>query len=284
MTGKNGFIAVEGGDIWYNIVGEADRAPLIVLHGGPGYPHDYLEPLEDLSVDRPVVFYDQLGCGNSGAKDDPDLWTVDQFVAELDTLIKKLNFTRFHLLGHSWGSALAYAFAKNNPDGLKSIVFADPYLSSPVWEEDARKLLTELSEADQHALTNSSPTSEEFIQATRRYYRKFVYGMDTLPEACQRSSKKMNRALYNYMWGPNELFVSGTLKPFDATQDLKVLRTPSLFICGRFDEATPRASEYFAGLMPSAECVVLENSAHHSHWTDREGYMKHVGAFLKKHD
>src|SRR5262249_40945583 len=79
-----GVIAVEGGRVWYRIAGEARTGvPLLTLHGGPGYPHDYLEPLEGLSDERPVIFYDQLGCGRSDRPNDKALWQVDRFVREL---------------------------------------------------------------------------------------------------------------------------------------------------------------------------------------------------------
>ncbi len=66
MNGQEGFIAVPGGNIWYGILVKRQTGlPLLLLHGGPGFPHDYLEPLEPLSNERPVIFYDQLGCGNS---------------------------------------------------------------------------------------------------------------------------------------------------------------------------------------------------------------------------
>src|SRR6266478_2770424 len=81
---SEGLIAVEGGKVWYLIVGEEKAGvPLLTLHGGPGYPHDYLEPLEQLAYERPVIFYDQLGCGNSERPEDLSLWRVDRFVREL---------------------------------------------------------------------------------------------------------------------------------------------------------------------------------------------------------
>lgn len=50
--------AVPGGDVWFSVVGGGEGVPLLVLHGGPGAGHDYLEPLTDLAADRPVVFFD----------------------------------------------------------------------------------------------------------------------------------------------------------------------------------------------------------------------------------
>lgn len=281
---KQGYIQVEGGKVWYKIVGEKKNTPLIVLHGGPGYPHDYLEPLEDLAAERQVIFYDQLGCGNSERPNDVRLWTVSRFVSELVTIIDTLKLKKYHLLGHSWGAALAYAFAKTSPKGLQSIVFADPYLSTSRWEEDARRLSKLLSEEDQAALARGNIGSEDFQKATREYYRRFVYGMNTFPEACIRSSQKMSREAYNYMWGPTELLVEGTLKDFDASSGLRDLKVPTLFICGRFDEATPESSEYFASLVPNSKVKILEKSAHHAHWTERGEYMQAVNTFLKEID
>src|SRR5215470_16303515 len=62
---STGFIPVEGGRVWYSVRGTGTRTPLLVLHGGPGIPHDYLENLELLGDERPVIFFDQLGCGLS---------------------------------------------------------------------------------------------------------------------------------------------------------------------------------------------------------------------------
>jgi hypothetical protein len=42
---RAGFTAVEGGRVWYEVVGRGDATPLLILHGGPGFPHDYLEPI-----------------------------------------------------------------------------------------------------------------------------------------------------------------------------------------------------------------------------------------------
>ena len=67
---KSGYIKVPGGKVWYKISGKTgDRPPLIVLHGGPGYPHNYLTPLAGTSDDRQIVFYDQLGCGKSKSRE-----------------------------------------------------------------------------------------------------------------------------------------------------------------------------------------------------------------------
>ncbi len=92
---------------------------LLVLHGGPGLPHDYLSDLAQLADGgRTVVFYDQLGCGRSDHPDDAALWVMDTFVEEVATIRQALGLDRVHLFGHSWGGWLALEYALRRPKGL----------------------------------------------------------------------------------------------------------------------------------------------------------------------
>ena len=77
---REAFVDVPGGRVWSQVVGGGELTPLVVLHGGPGFPHDYVRSLADLADERPVVFYDQLGCGRSDCPDQLTLWTVERAV------------------------------------------------------------------------------------------------------------------------------------------------------------------------------------------------------------
>jgi proline-specific peptidase len=107
---SEGFVPFRGFRTWYRIVGDLAqpggpaKLPLLVLHGGPGGPSDYLQPLEKLAdTGRPIVFYDQLGCGNSDQPNDPSLWSVELFLEELSTMRQELGLDHIHLLGHTLG-------------------------------------------------------------------------------------------------------------------------------------------------------------------------------------
>jgi len=56
LRSEEGTLAVPGGNVWYKVVGEGDLPPLLVVHGGPGFTHNYLAPLEDLAVNRRVIY------------------------------------------------------------------------------------------------------------------------------------------------------------------------------------------------------------------------------------
>ncbi len=108
-----GFIPFHGFRTWYHMVGsgeEPGKLPLLVLHGGPGASYDYLEPLEAMAkTGRRVIFYDQLGGGNSDHPHNPSMWTVELFVEELGAVRKALALDRLHILGQSWGECSAWS-------------------------------------------------------------------------------------------------------------------------------------------------------------------------------
>ena len=108
---REGFIPFRGYRTWFRLVGgqeDAGKFPLLCLHGGPGMSHDYLETLETIAgTGRRVIFYDQLGSGNSDHPRDPSLWKMDVFVDEVSAVRKALGLDEIHLFGQSWGGFLA---------------------------------------------------------------------------------------------------------------------------------------------------------------------------------
>lgn len=135
---SEGYVQFQGYKTWYCIVGDLantlpGKFPILMLHGGSGIPHDRLEPLKALvEIGRPVVFYDQLGCGNSDSPDNPSLWSLELFLDELATVRRSLGLDQIHLFGHSWGGMLAMEYALLQPDGILSLTL------SPVLQPTSR--------------------------------------------------------------------------------------------------------------------------------------------------
>lgn len=280
---NEGFITTDKGKVWYEIVGKKNSIPLITVHGGPGYPHDYLEPLEDLSDERQVVFYDQLGCGNSQWPSNKSFWSVKYFVSELGKLIKQLDLKEYHILGQSWGAALAVGFTITKPRGLKSIILADPFLSTPLWVKDAKRLLKKFPKTLQAALATKDYNSKTYKKALDEFYYRHVFLMKKYPVAIMKSDNKMNVKIYREVWGPEEFNPSGLLKDFDITDKLSQINIPTLLLAGRFDEATPEVTEYFMSLIPNSQVKIFEKSAHMPHWIEREKYIKTIRDFLHRY-
>lgn len=287
-----GFIPFRGYRTWYRIVGDSEepgKLPLLVLHGGPGASHDYLEPLAAMaSTGRRVIFYDQLGGGNSDHPHNPALWTVELFVEELDVVRKALALDRLHILGQSWGGMLGMEYALTQPGGLASLTVADSPASLVQWVNEANRLRAQLPPDVQQALAHheqhSTTDSQEYQDAMLVFYRRHVCRLDPWPEYVTRTFEKiaLYPEVYNTMNGPSEFHVIGTLKTWDITHRLPEINTPTLLLSGRYDEATPLIVETIHQGVPGSEWVIFENSSHLPHVEETERYLQVLDAFLTR--
>ncbi|MBM7653325.1 proline iminopeptidase-family hydrolase [Neobacillus cucumis] len=287
---KEGFIEVPGGRVWYQKFDEnGNGTPLLVLHGGPGSSCFSLQVLKALSKDRPVILYDQLGCGRSDRPTDKSLWRIERFVEEVGQVREALHLDEVHILGHSWGTTLAAAYALTKTSGINSIIFSSPCLSAPLWEQDQKrnlqKLPVEVQETIKRCEENGTTDSEEFEAAIEVFAQHFVNRMEKKPEWLeQRPPEYRNAEIYNIMWGPSEFTVLGNLKNFDCTEQLKEITCPTLFSCGRYDEATPETTEYYSNLTPGSTFHVFEKSAHMPYIEESEEFLEVMDDFLTNID
>lgn len=279
-----GFIPVTGGNVYYRKTGNGPGIPLLVLHGGPGGMSRESDPLRMLGDERPVIHYDQLGCGNSDRPEDLSLWTVERYVEELAQVREALGLEEVHILGHSWGTMLAAAYLLEQPTDVKSVIFSSPCLNSSMWERDQREYLKDLPQESQDIIERSerdkTTDSDEYHHAMIQFYERHVCRLLPWPQELLDNMKRSNHAIYGYMWGASEFTVTGTLQDFDVTDRLKEIVIPSLFTCGNFDEATPKTTEYYASLVPGSEFHIFENSSHMPGVEEPEAYATRVREFL----
>jgi len=234
-----------------------------VLHGGPGSTHDALEGLGALAEHgRRVVFYDQLGSGESDRPDDPSLWTIETFIDQLRSVREGLGLERIHLFGSSWGGMLALEYALTQPDGLASLVLNSTPTSAPRWAEETAPLAVGLEE-------------EEFR-------RRHICRLDPEPEVLARARAKFGKQVYETMWGPNEFTVTGTLKDWDVIGRLGEIRVPTVITSGRHDECTPKLVEPLHEGIAGSEWVIFEDSAHMPYLEETQRYLKVVADFLER--
>jgi proline iminopeptidase len=290
MTVKEGFVEVSGGKIWYQIVGADQKGiPLLVVHGGPGAPHDYLETLAELADQRPVIFYDQLGCGNSDRPEDESLWSVDRFVEELVAVRSALRLEQIHLLGQSWGTMLSVEYLlRNNPSGIQSLILSAPFLSTPIWAADQRELISKMEPDIQDIILRIEESgdyaAEEYQEAMMAFYRKHLCRMDPWPKSLLRTMDKMGLGVYEYMWGPSEFTITGTLIDADLTGELKKITVPTLFTCGEYDEATPKSTKLFHSQLPGSEIHIFPDASHQHHIEAQAEYHQLLREWLSQHE
>src|SRR2546428_2339925 len=103
--------------------------------------HDYLLSLEDLAqFGYRVVLMDQLGCGKSERPRGTDLYTIAHNVEEVEAVRKALRLGRVHLMGSSYGGALAIATALKYQRNLRSLVITRGLASIPLAVREVRRL------------------------------------------------------------------------------------------------------------------------------------------------
>lgn len=282
-----GFVSVPGGPVWYEIMGEGNSVPLLVLHGGPGGTSCGFTRMAPMGNERSVIRYDQLGSGRSGRPDDMNLWTVDRFVEGLHALRNELNLEEMHLLGHSWGGALAAAYVlEKGTEGIVSLTLSSPLLSSPAWMEDANYLRAQLPPEMQDALDRHEAAGtlehEEYLAATEEFYRRHVRGGERLPSSDACAGAGGNDVIYEYMWGNTEFSATGTLVNFDLTPRLGEIDVPVLLMAGEHDEARPERMREFRSLINDARVEIIPDAAHGTLSRQTELYLAVLANFLSE--
>ena len=270
------------------------KAPIFILHGGPGAAHNYVDSYKLLANDgRAVVHYDQLGCGNSTLlpQKAAEFWTPQLFVDELENLVEHLGQRAgFHVLGQSWGGMLGAEYGVRRPGGLKSLTIANSPASMALWTSEAMRQRSQLPHHIQEALNTHEATQSydhpEYQAATLWVYERHVCRVVPFPPEVTQSFDQVTRnpTVYHTMNGPNEFFVVGTLKNWDITSELHKIDTPTLILSGRHDEATPACVQPFKDNIKGATWVIFEASSHMPHVEEKHFCMGVVGGFLNQND
>lgn len=289
MRATEGTVSFRGHETWYRVVGDGEatgKLPLLCLHGGPGAPHDYLEPLERVAgTGRRAIFYDQVGCGRS-SRSDESMWNVETFVEEVGAVRDALGLERTHLFGSSWGGMLAMEYALTHPPGLASLVLSSSPASIPLWAEETRRLREELPEDVRRALDEheaaGTTESPEYEAAAMAFYKRHVIRVDPMPDYVERTFVQLREkpSVYLHMQGPNEFVITGTLKDWDITGRLGEVDVPTLVTSGRHDECTPRQAELVHESIRGSEWVVFEDSSHMQFAEEPDRYLEVLDAFL----
>ncbi|MDY0223921.1 MAG: proline iminopeptidase-family hydrolase [Candidatus Methanomethylophilaceae archaeon] len=285
MAMRERFIETENGRIWCSVYGEHRKGiPLLVVHGGPGFI-SMPQTVSDLSAERPVYFYDQLGCGRSDRAKDSNLYSLNTYVDELSRVISELNLTEFVLVGFSWGCGLICEYMlRERPSGVKGLILSGPLLSSPIWEMDQRENIAKMPETLIEAIEESEMDhdyGERYQHAMIEYYKRFVCRMDPWPDYLQNAMEAMNNEIYLKMWGQSEFTVTGELKNFDLLPRLHDISIPVLLICGDSDEAGVKSVKDFQTSFGNANMAVIPDSSHMHHIEQPEIYKAAVNSFLK---
>ena len=277
---KETFVEVEDGyKVWTQSVGggaQNERPPLLVLHGGPGMGHDYLDNLDTLASDiQKVVFYDQLGCGRSDAPDEPERWKVPRFVAEVDAVRQALKLDKVVIFGQSWGGMLAIEYLLTQPKGVIGGILSNALSSAPLISAEIQRLLGELTAKKSSALDQAPQDQQTVLD----FYSQHVLRLKPFPQKILEKMETSNQ-VYEVMWGKNEFTVTGNLKDWDRSKDLPQIKCPIQLISGEFDESTPKVNEALQQGLPNSTWVMMQACSHLPNFENPQEYFSIIQKFL----
>lgn len=119
----------DGHQLYYQIQGDLRSAtPLLFLHGGPGAGVRAADKRLFAGLRRPVIFFDQRGCGHSRFTQRLSANTTPQLLADIEQLRSALAIEQFILVGGSWGSTLSLLYAIHYPQRVSRLILWGVFL------------------------------------------------------------------------------------------------------------------------------------------------------------
>jgi len=280
--------------LWIKRVGNNPKLKLLLLTGGPGFSHGYLEVMDSFLPAEGVEYYhyDQLETGASDRPNDPDLWSLARYVDEVDQVRKAIggDKSNFCLLGHSWGGMLAMEYALAHQDQMKCLVISNMMASIPAYNDYAQKVLE--PKMDQAVLKQILDMEKTGQTEQPRYMQLLVpnwYEQHILrrpeaewPASVAVSFANMNRKFYVTMQGPSEMGASGVLANWDRSGDLARIQVPTLVIGAAHDTMDPKHMQWMAAQMPHARYLYCPNGSHMAMYDDQDCYFTGLIRFLHR--
>ena len=271
----DGFVEVRGARLAYRVLGSGPGTPALFLHGGPGGSScGFAMTLDALLETRPVVIYDQIGSGYSSripTERLDDFTDFDRFLEEVDALRAELQLDEVHLVGSSWGTAVALEYLlERGSEGIRSVTFSGPFFSTKRWIEDTDLLVATLSESSQEAIAAANASGDYDTEAFDKANTEFSanYGIrtprDQIDWAECESQPSGNSGLYQHMWGPSEFVSTGTLRDYYRIDRLSEVDVPTLFLMGEYDEPSFETVAGYRDMVAGSQMEVIPDAGHGS--------------------
>lgn len=281
-------------NVWTKRIGNNPKIKVLLLAGGPGFPHDYLEVFESFFPKEGIEFYyyDELGSGNSDKPVDSTRYSVARAVEEVEQVRLALGLGKenFYIFGHSWGGLLAMEYTLKYQQHVKGLIISNMCASGKEFNRYIQEVLVKqipsraldsinlLAARDDYA----NPRYTELV--TKYFYTSHVcrIPVNNWPEPLTRAFGRSNQPYYLSMQGPSEFGIIGSLKNWDITGRLPQIKVPTLMIGAKFDEIDPKHMQWMSGQVAKGQYLYCASGSHLSMYDQQQFYMKGIVDFLKK--
>ncbi len=280
-------------NVWTKRIGNNPKMKVLLLSGGPGAANEYMQCFESFLPKEGIemIYYDQLGCGNSDNPNDTALWDLPRYVEEVEQVRQALHLDKdnFFLLGHSWGGVLAMQYALKYQDHMKGLIISNMMASGPDYDKYAKDVLAKTMDANVLDTIRQIEAKGDFDNPKYmallmpHFYAQHILRLplDSWPDPVTRAFSKMNQSLYVTMQGPSEFGISGKLEHWDVKEQLNTIRIPTLTIGAKYDTMDPEHMKWMAGQVQHGTYLFCLNGSHLAMYDDQATYMNGVVKFIK---
>ena len=286
--GRTTMVAAGSSRLFVREVGTGQ--PIVIVHGGPDFDHEYLAPeLDGLAERFRVVYYDQRGRGRSFAGEAPGDVTIAGEVEDLDRVRAWTGADSIALLGHSWGGLLALEYAIRHSDHLSHLILLNTAPASHGDMVDMRHELRAQRSAKESARMAELRSDPAFmagdIAAESEYYR-IHFGSTVPPERLDElvrrlrisftpeavvAARAIEDVLYQDSWNQED---------YDLIPNLRSLTVPTLVIRGGSDFIPAEGVRRIVDAIPGTRFVELPDAGHFTFLEQPERVRSLITEFL----
>ena len=169
---------------------------------------------------------------------------------------------------------------------LESLVLSSSPASSRRWTKDCSELLADLSEEARETIRRHEAHRYtgclEYSAAILPFYKRHVCRLEQWPDGFERAYAGVNRDIYEYMAGPSEFAIVGTLRDWDVSDRLGEIDVPTLITCGEHDELRPAHADEMRRRIPNAELEVFPDASHLTMAEVPDAYRARLNEFFDR--
>jgi proline iminopeptidase len=272
-------------EIYFEECGNPQGKPAVVLHGGPGGGiSPFLRQMHDPQAYR-IVLFDQRGCGQSTPHACLEENTTWDLVSDIERLRCHLGIARWQVVGGSWGSTLALAYAETHPERVSELIGRGIFtlrrseirwfyqqgadaLFPDAWED----FIAPIPPAERHDLVAAyhrrltGPDAGEQLASARAWSQWEGATLSLLPDEKRIREFGMERFAVAFARIECHYFANGGFFREDGQllADAHRLKTiPGVIIQGRYDVVTPPTTAWeLHKAWPEAQFIMVADAGH----------------------
>jgi proline iminopeptidase len=273
VTESSGFATANGHELYYATLGRG--MPVIFMHGGLGFDHQYFRPFVDPLADAAqVVYYDHLGHGKSDRPANFSEITLERLSSDCDALATALGFDKFVLVGHSYGGFVAFDFAFRFPNRLAGLAFTCTAPDLTSGQRDPLGGTPAQADAWARRRQAANATDQEF-RANWTAVAPLYYNNASPPAGVLEDVDR--RTIYSAAGANRGLEILGG---YDFVSRLPNLKTPTAVQYGAGDIWRFGDNERIAKNIPGATLKYYANSGHWPFQEEQSAFIADMRRFV----